>query len=576
MFKKMRVVYKLLLLVIIFILGFSVFGVYSSKIITDIKISGKIYKQIITGKDLVADILPPPEYIIESHLTTLELLNENDNNKIERLIKYEGKLEENYNGRHQVWVNDLPEDSMKKIMIEDSYKPAKEYFEIFNNEFVPCIRSGEKKKAKYIVDNKLEKLYTEHRKNIDKVVESANIKNLDIEKNTNNIIKYDLIMLSLMAFFIIIVIVVLCIFIIKNITNSLAFLRNHIQRIASGDLSNTVPDKWLTLKDELGDIIRATSEMQYSIKKIIQAIVEETQYVNNSVLVSNNSIEELACELEEASSSVEQLSAGIEETASATCEINSTSEEIKFAVEVISGKAQEGALSAYEISKKALNLKHSSTKLQNEAKENHVKVKVSMDKALEKIKEVEKIKALTSAILRISSQTNLLALNAAIESARAGEAGRGFSVVAEQIKKLAEDSGATVGEMQNIVDGVFEAVNDLVNTSKQTLNYIEIKVMDSYKESVILGENYEKDAAYIKGLVTDLSSTAEELLASVKTVSESINEISKSNNEGADGASNIAHRVANIRDVAKNVKNEADNVKKSTEHLKDLVLKFKI
>jgi methyl-accepting chemotaxis protein len=89
----------------------------------------------------------------------------------------------------------------------------------------------------------------------------------------------------------------------------------------------------------------------------------------------------------------------MEETASATYEINTISEEIEFAVESIACKAQEGALSAEEISKKALSLKDSSIVLQKEAKETGIKIKDSMDKALYKIKEVEKIKDLSDAIL---------------------------------------------------------------------------------------------------------------------------------------------------------------------------------
>lgn len=574
MLKKIKVGYKLLLLVVIFVLGFSMFGVYANSVITDIKINGEMYREIVMGKDLVADILPPPEYIVEAHLTTLELLNESDSSKIDELIKYEQKLESDYDDRHKVWVKDLPESSMKKIMVEDSYKPAKEYFSTLNSEFVPYIKSGDKQKAKDVLENKLDQLYTEHRSGIDKVVELANKQNSDIEKSANSKISFDLFMLVVMASFIIIVVIILCIFIIRNITSPLLFLRKHIKAIAAGDLSSNIPDKWLTSKDELGDITKATNEMQNSIREMISSITIETQNVNNSVAVSNSNIAELTAELEEASATVEQLSAGMEETASSTEEINTISEEIEIAVEAIADKAQEGAVSAEKISNKALALKDNSMALQKEADETRSKIKVSMDSALQKIAEVEKIKALSDAILQISSETNLLALNAAIEAARAGEAGKGFSVVAEQIKKLAEDSKTTVNEMQNIVDVVFEAVNNLVDTSRQSLEYIETKVMDSYKESVNVGENYDKDAIYVNGLVTDLSTTSEELLASIKTVSESINQISKANNEGAIGTSDTAVSVSKIKDKANEVKAETGHVKQSAERLNELISKF--
>ena len=397
-----------------------------------------------------------------------------------------------------------------------------------------------------------------------------------MEVNVSSEIKFDLLMLILISISIVIIVIIFCIYIIKSITDPLLFLKKHIQTIAIGDLTYSMPDKWLNSKDELSDIIKATNQMQNSIKEIIQGIKTETEKVNNVIAISSNSIIEITGNLEEASYTIEELSSGVEETASLTEEINSISKEIEDAITNVADKAQEGALSASEISKKALELKDSSIKLQSEANETQWKIKNTMDEALEKIKEVDKIKTLTDTIFEISSKTNLLALNAAIESARAGEAGKGFSVVAEQIKHLAEESKITVSEIQNTVNIIFEAVDNLANISKQTLNYIETKVVDSYKESILLGENYDKDAVYISDLVLNLSATSEELLASIKTVTESIGKISKSNNQGAAGTNEVADKVIIIKNKANGVKIDTNNLKHSTEQLKNLVLKFKI
>ena len=155
MLKNLKIKYKLFLLVAILTIGFMVFGMIAYRTITNIKISGKMYNDIIQGKDLVADILPPPEYIIEAYLTTFELLNETDKSKIEELIQYETKLKKEYDTRHEVWVQDLKEGELKKVMVEVAYQPVVNFFKILNDEFIPTIKSGDKEKAGQILNSKL-------------------------------------------------------------------------------------------------------------------------------------------------------------------------------------------------------------------------------------------------------------------------------------------------------------------------------------------------------------------------------------------------------------------------------------
>lgn len=347
-----------------------------------------------------------------------------------------------------------------------------------------------------------------------------------------------------------------------------------LQEVSNGNL--TIEQVKIDATDEIGVLANAVNTMQSSVRNIIVTIVVETENVNKALEVSNANIVDLTANLEEFSAIVDQLSAGLEETAASTAEINATSLDIETAVDTIAGKAQEGALSASEISKKAIQLKDNSLALQTDANETRLSIKKLMDEALEKTKEVERIRALSQVILQISSQTNLLALNAAIESARVGEAGKGFAVVAEEIRTLAEDSKETVKEIEGTINTVFEAVKDLIDASKLTLEYIETKVVASYKESVTVGENYDKDAKYINGLVTDLSATSEELSASIKTVTEALNEISRASNEGAEGTNEVADKVSGIRDKADEVKTEISRIKQSADYLKDLVRKFKV
>ncbi|HEX9062625.1 MAG TPA: methyl-accepting chemotaxis protein [Clostridia bacterium] len=368
--------------------------------------------------------------------------------------------------------------------------------------------------------------------------------------------------------------IAMALFLSHMIATRLKHCIDYLSEISKGNLAVLAIN--ISSNDEIGELGNAINTMHASMKDIIKSIISETDNVNHSITSTNNHIINLTSSLSDISSTVEQLSAGMEETAASTQEVNATSAEIETAVESIAQKAQEGKISASEISKKAVELKNNSISHQSEANETRLNIKRELDVALDKIKEVEKIKTLSDAILQISSQTNLLALNAAIESARAGEAGKGFSVVAEEIRKLAEDSKTTVNEIQSTVTVVFDAVKKLSDASKQTLAYIETKVVDSYKESVTVGDSYNNDAHYVSSLVTDLSMTSEELLASIKTVSDAINEISKANNEGALESGSIASKVINVQSRANEVKIETESVRKSADSLKKLVSKFNV
>lgn len=367
---------------------------------------------------------------------------------------------------------------------------------------------------------------------------------------------------------------IIAMFISEMIVNELKKCVLSIQEISKGNLLME-PIK-VNRKDEFGQLGNAINLMQDSMKKIITSIINETSNVNSALEISNKDIYDLTGKLGDISATVEQLSAGMEETAASTEEINSSSSEFENAVQTIAEKAQSGAESADNISKKAAILKDNSTKLQKDANDTRNDIKKEMDEALEKIKEVDKIRMLSDAILEISSQTNLLALNAAIESARAGEAGKGFTVVADEIKKLAEKSEKAVKEIQSTINIVFEAVKKLSDASKYTLDYIETKVVKSFEDSISVSENYGKDAEYINSLVADLSATSEELLASIKTVVEAIDGISKANSEEASGTSDIAEKVLGIKDKANEVKAQTVQVKVSVDNLRDIVSRFKV
>jgi hypothetical protein len=104
----MKISHKLSLSLAIFTIGFFIFGGVSFLTLKKVKVNGMIYQEIVQGKDLIADILPPPDYIIESYLTLFELRDMMENEEqVNILSEYLiNKLKKEYYERHEFWVQD--------------------------------------------------------------------------------------------------------------------------------------------------------------------------------------------------------------------------------------------------------------------------------------------------------------------------------------------------------------------------------------------------------------------------------------------------------------------------------------
>ena len=350
----------------------------------------------------------------------------------------------------------------------------------------------------------------------------------------------------------------------------------HLKVVSTGDFTRELPKKFIKRKDEFGILAKSIEIMQNSIKDAVISVKNEALNVNTVIDDAISSISILSEQIEDVSATTEEMSAGMEEMAASAEEMNATSIEIDKAVESIATKAQEGAVTAGEISKKASRLSENFITSQQSAMKVFSEVKDKLEQALADAKAVKQINVLADAILQITNQTNLLALNAAIEAARAGEAGKGFAVVADEIRKLAETSSNTAVQIQGITNTVVQSVENLSANSNNLLNFMTTDVNKDYNTMLEATDEYKRDAEFVASLVTDFSATAEELSASMENMIRTINEITVSNNEAAEGTQSIAQKTTVVVENSNEVLTHGGKTKDSAKNLMDTMARFTI
>lgn len=373
----------------------------------------------------------------------------------------------------------------------------------------------------------------------------------------------------------ILLVVIITIFIIRKITNSLKHAVQHLGLIAEGNLTTEVPEIFLGLNDEVGDLVRAMKNMQESLKGLISEMMKAT----DNILEDSDKLESIS---ENMTASSNGVSLAIQEVAKGTSgqaedlvkisgTINDFGDDIDYMVEAI--KDIDG--STNDINDMAVS---SNTKMQLLIQSidkmgelfNGFEAKISSF-----TDNIAKINEITGLINSISDQTNLLALNAAIEAARAGETGRGFAVVADEIRKLAEQSKNSSIGIQDLINDISNSMTGIVETSGQMDKEIisEVAVVNSAIEA------YREIIKQINGILPKIESvnnSAMKIDGDKENITEKIETISSVAEEVSAASEEIAASSQEMDDSAKGVAKTAEELNVLTKKMKVQMDKFKL
>lgn len=547
-------------------IGFILFGWYSFHTLNQLKVNGPIYNEIVRGKDLVADILPPPDYIIESYLTAFELReNIQDDAMVSQLETYLiNKLKKEYFERHDYWVHDsiyLPKAvNIRKIMCEESYQSADMFFKIILSEYLPAIKNKDLKAANDLLNGKLKSIYSEHRNSIDLVVSLSTDRNSQIEARASSSIKSKSIQLLILFFSSMFIGVGLFTIVLLQILSSLKRINQRIGDIADGegDLTKRLD---ASSKDELGQLATFFNTFVEKLQCTIRQIGLSSETVASAATELSTTSTQIAANAEEMSAQTSTVAVSTEQATTNISSISTAAEEMSSSAHSVATAIEEMSSSLNEVSsncQKELRIVTEASMYAHSSKE-------VMDKLGTAAKSIGKVVDL---INDIADQTNLLALNATIEAASAGEAGKGFAVVASEVKELAKQTAQATQEIEKQV----EEMQSNVKAAVQAIDAVSrvIEEVNSISQTIV-------------SAVEQQSATVNEITKNISEVSTGSQEVSRKVTESASGLSMVSSTIKGVNntvaDTAKGilqVKTSAEELSKLSEELKKHFGQFKI
>lgn len=505
---KIKIVHKLSATIIVSVILLIGFAFLSYQSLKELSIDDPAYKKISQTKDLLADILPPPAYLIEAYLNCLQLLDIKSPKEIQSLIEHLEARKAEYNKRHNFWSHDLVDSPMKTLLLVDSYKPALSFFEIVQNKFLPAIQTGHIEEARQIAFGELREKYEEHRKVIDQVVEVATKNSASFESEAEKRIQSTIQFLTISVAIGIVLIVILSILVARSITIPIKKVHSVVEKMAGGNLSNTVN---INQTDEIGEMAGSLDKTMVKLKNIVNDLSSQASELMTTANAFSQVSNESATKSREMSLNSEDSINVIQGLVGNTQSVVSTSEEMSKSIINIASAIEEMSASIKQVSNNCGRGASIATQANNETKQTRQIMK-SLESSAQEIGNVVEI------IRDIADKTNLLALNATIEAASAGESGKGFAVVANEVKDLARQSAAATEKIQQQVEGVRKATT----TSIQSLEQVSQVIEEVYNVSNSIASEVEGQATTTNEIarsVTYVSKASQDLNADIKNVS---------------------------------------------------------
>ena len=301
-----------------------------------------------------------------------------------------------------------------------------------------------------------------------------------------------------------------------------------------------------------------TEQVKEKTREAFRDVQENADTLASSIGGVAKRIQSVTGETMNMSSVMEEFSASLQEMSANITELSDSMEEMDESFVQMSEEAQDGKDYAQDSNNTAYDIMKRSEVQRREVEAMAEQVEASMREKIQESKKAERILDLTRDILEIADQTNLLALNASIEAAHAGDAGRGFAIVADEINKLSVMTSTTAKEISEISSTVLNAVTQLADEANKVVEFMKDKTVGSYTELVEVGHKYQGDSKIMFDKMQDFAYIA-------RTLSEYLDEATKTIESIRNSAMESASAVGEFTNSVLVISEELDEIRECND-----------
>ena len=439
-------------------------------------------------------------------------------------------------------VADKRIEELKKVVKSDSGKAtleevivARGAYQEAQRHVIATIKSGQKVEAGQELIGPMRKAQSAFFSTIDKMLAHQDREMVRVGEESTHLINQGRLVVVTLLVTAIILSVLLALMIVRSITAPIAELIAANDRLADNDLTVSIPRSG---NDELGHLAESTRKVVGNLREMLGRVSE-----------SSSSIASASQQLR---ATAEQIATGAEELASQTGSVATASEEMA----ATSGDIAQNCIRAAEASRQSSESAGQGGQVVQETIAGMVRIANRVKESAETVESLgarsEQIGDIIATIQDIADQTNLLALNAAIEAARAGEQGRGFAVVADEVRALAERTTKATKEIGNMIKAIQDETKAAVSAMEEGVTEVEKGTQSSQQSGEALQmivQQIGEVTMQINQIATaaeEQTATTSEITMNVQQVTDVVQQTSRGANETAEAASQLARNALSL------------------------------